>query len=136
MSTPYVVVVDDDEVIRLNIYKKLSRLNCQVRSFDSGEALVEFFANQGQEPDVILLDYQMRGMNGVETLRVVRKFTSVPAIILTAYAGRINPQEVKKLGSCVVMVKTVDLDVLHSIVNVAIAIKKMRSHNHDQEPRV
>ncbi len=127
MSTPYVVVVDDDEVIRKNILKRLSRLNCHVRTFESGEAVVEFFANEGHEPDIILLDYQMGGMNGVETLRRIRHFTSVPAVIFTAYSGRINSQEVEKLGSCEVMVKTVDLHTLDSIVHIAVAIKNLRN---------
>jgi CheY-like chemotaxis protein len=127
VSTPYVVVVDDDEVIRKNIIKRLSRLNCHVRSFESGEAVVEFFAHEGHDPDIILLDYQMGGMNGVETLRRIRNFTSVPAVIFTAYSGRINSQEVEKLGSCEVMVKTVDLHTLDSIVNVAMAIKNLRN---------
>ena len=128
MSTPYVIVVDDDEVIRQNILRKLSRLNCHVRSFDSGEALLEFFANNGHEPDIILLDYKMGGMNGVETLRKIRKFTSVPTVIFTAYSGWINSQEVKNLGSCEIMLKTVDLHALESVVHVALAIKHARSH--------
>ena len=65
MSKPYVFVVDDDEVIRSNIAKKLSRLHCTVRAFDSGEALMEFFRDHRDEPDVILVDYKMGGMNGV-----------------------------------------------------------------------
>jgi len=129
VHTPYVVVVDDEEVIRQNITKKLSKLNFHVRSFESGEAVVNFFTNQGPEPDIILLDYKMGDMDGVETLRRIRKFTSAPAIIFTAYSGLINSQEVKNLGSCEVMVKTVDLHMLDSIVNVAMAIKKLRVQN-------
>ena len=123
----HVIVVDDDEVVRHNICKKLSRLNCQVQLFDSGEALVNFFPNQEFKPDIILLDNKMGGMNGVETLKVVRKFSSVPAVIFTAYAGLINVQEIKKLGHCEVMLKTVDLNMLDSIVNGALAVKRLQN---------
>lgn len=127
MSKPYVYVVDDDEVVRLNIVKKLSRLNCYVRAFDSGESLIEHFTTQGDEPDLILLDYKMGGMNGLETLQAVRAFSQVPAVIFTAYTGLINMEEIKNIGSCEVMLKTVELNTLDCMVNEAMTVKKTRS---------
>ncbi|WNM58447.1 response regulator [Candidatus Nitrospira allomarina] len=129
MSKPYVFVVDDDEVIRSNIAKKLSRLECTVRAFDSGEALMEFLRDNRDEPDVILVDYKMGGMNGVETVRAVRKVSSTPTVIFTAYEGLVDLQAVKQLGRCEVLLKTIDLSVLGSIVNEAMAVRKMRQLN-------
>ncbi|MGP0590913.1 response regulator [Nitrospira sp. T9] len=129
MSKPYVFVVDDDEVIRSNIAKKLSRLHCTVRVFDSGEALMEFLRDNRDEPDVILVDYKMGGMNGVETVRAVRKVSSTPTVIFTAYEGLVDLQAVKQLGRCEVLLKTIDLNVLGSIVNEAMAVRKMRQLN-------
>ena len=126
MSKPYVFVVDDDEVVRLNIAKKLSRLNCTARTFESGEALMEFLKDHGDEPDVILVDYKMGGMNGVETLQAVRRVLSTPAVIFTAYEGLVDLQAVKQLGRCKVLLKTIDLSVLGFIVNEALVERKMR----------
>jgi two-component system, NtrC family, response regulator AtoC len=126
VSKPYVFVVDDDEVIRVNIAKKLSRLHCTVRAFESGEALMEFLRDHRDEPDVILVDYKMGGMNGVETVRAVRKVSSTPTVIFTAYEGLVDLQAVKQLGRCEVLLKTIDLSVLGSIVNEAVAVRKMR----------
>ena len=126
MNTPYVLVVDDDEVVRLNITKKLSRLNCQVRAFDSGEAVVDFFLRQSvqqkDEPHVMLLDYQMGGMNGVETLRAVRQYSIIPTVIFTANKKLVDVQAVKQLGRCEVMLKTIDLNILGQIVSGAMAV--------------
>ena len=129
MSKPYVFVVDDDEVIRSNIAKKLSRLHCTVRAFESGDALMEFLRDHRDEPDVILVDYKMGGMNGVETVRAVRKVSSTPTVIFTAYEGLVDLQAVKQLGRCEVLLKTIDLSVLGSIVNEAMALRKMRQLN-------
>jgi len=129
VSKPYVFVVDDDEVVRINIAKKLSRLHCTVRAFESGEALMEFFGHHRDEPDVILVDYKMGGMNGVETVQAVRKFLPTPAIIFTAYEGLVDLEAVKELGRCEVLIKTIDLSVLDFIVNGAMAKKKMRQMN-------
>jgi len=127
VSKPYVLVVDDDEVVRLNIAKKLSRLDCHVRTFESGEALVEFLENQEDEADVILVDFKMGGMNGLETLHAVRKFSSIPAVIFTAYEGLVDLQTMKQLGRCEVMIKTIDLNALGHIVNGAMAVRKLRT---------
>jgi len=129
VSKPYVFVVDDDEVVRINIAKKLSHLNCTVRAFESGEALMEFFGNHGDEPDVILVDYKMGGMNGVETIHAVRKVLATPAVIFTAYEGLVDLQAVKHLGRCEVLLKTIDLSMLGPIVNGAMAEKRMRQMN-------
>jgi len=129
VSKPYVFVVDDDEVIRSNIAKKLSRLHCTVRAFESGEDLMEFLRDHRDEPDVILVDYKMGGMNGVETVRAVRKVSSTPTVIFTAYEGLVDLQAVKQLGRCEVLLKTIDLSVLGSIVNEAMAVRKLRQLN-------
>ena len=129
MSKPYVFVVDDDEVIRSNIAKKLSRLHCTVRAFESGEALMEFLRDHRDEPDVILVDYKMGGMNGVETLHAIRKNSSVPAIIFTAYEGWIDPQEITQIGNCEVIIKTVDLHNLTHMVNGVLALRNLRKND-------
>jgi len=126
VNIPSVFVVDDDEVVRVNIAKKLSRLECTVRAFESGEALMEFLRDHRNEPDVILMDYKMGGMTGVETLHAIRKFSSVPAIIFTAYEGWVDPQEMKELGNCEVMIKTVDLHNLCHMVNGVMALRNLR----------
>ena len=129
MSIPSVFVVDDDEVIRSNIAKKLSRLHCTVRAFESGEALMEFLRYHRDEPDVILVDYKMGGMNGVETLHAIRKNSSVPAIIFTAYEGWIDPQEITQIGNCEVIIKTVDLHNLTHMVNGVLALRNLQKND-------
>jgi len=127
VNKTHVYVVDDDEVIRLNIVKKLSRLNCFVQAFESGESLIDHVAQLGNDPDLILLDYKMGGMNGMETLRALRTVSQVPVILFTAYKGWIDMDEIKTMGSCEVMLKTVDLNILECIVSEARSFKKLRN---------
>jgi len=102
-------------------------MNCTVRDFESGESLLQSMENPCDIPDVILLDFKMEGMNGVETLKALRETnSSVPVFILTAYAGGMDMSLVEKLGNCEVMLKTVDLTSLRHIVNGAMALKKLR----------
>jgi DNA-binding NtrC family response regulator len=127
VSNPYVFVVDDDDVVRRSIVKRLTRMNCTVRDFESGESLLQSMENPCDIPDVILLDFKMEGMNGVETLKALRETnSSVPVFILTAYAGGMDMSLVEKLGNCEVMLKNVDLTSLRHIVNGAMALKRLR----------
>lgn len=126
MNAPYVFVVDDDDVVRGNIVKNLVRMKCTVREFTSGEALLRTLDNPRERPDVLVLDYKMDGMDGVETVRAVRaRNVTVPAFILTAYAGGVDMRLVKQLGNCEVLVKTVDLHSLRHIVQGARALKHL-----------
>lgn len=127
VNAPYVFVVDDDDVVRCNIVKNLVRMKCTVREFASGEALLRTLENPQERPDVIVLDYKMDGMNGVDTVRAVRaRNSSVPAFILTAYAGGLDMRLVEQLGNCEVLVKTVDLHSLRHIVQGAMALKHLQ----------
>jgi CheY-like chemotaxis protein len=127
VNQPCIFVVDDNEFVRRSIVKRLERMNCTVQEFESGEALLHSLDNSHEVPDVILLDYKMHGLNGIETLRALRaKNTSVPAFIFTAYAGEKELRLAEKLGNCEVLLKTVDLNSLRQIVHGAMALKKLR----------
>ena len=72
LTQPSVDVVDDDEVVRRSIVKRLTRMHCTVRAFESGEAFLSSFAQSPETPDVILVDYQMEGLNGIDTVKALR----------------------------------------------------------------
>jgi DNA-binding NtrC family response regulator len=127
VNTLFVFVVDDDEVVRRSIVKRLIRLHCTVHDFESGEACLEALGREDDIPDLILLDYKMEGMNGIETLKALRvRHPAVPAFILTAYAGGMDMRVIKQMGNCEVLLKTVDLTSLEQIVNGALALKSLR----------
>jgi CheY-like chemotaxis protein len=85
------------------------------------------FAQSPEAPDVILLDYKMEGLNGIDTVKALRATQSlVPAFIFTAYAGGLDLRLVKQLGNCEVLLKTVDLTNLRHVVNGAMALKQLR----------
>ena len=90
---------------------------------------MEFLRDHRDEPDVILVDYKMGGMNGVETLHAIRKNSSVPAIIFTAYEGWIDPQEITQIGNCEVIIKTVDLHNLTHMVNGVLALRNLQKND-------
>jgi two-component system, NarL family, response regulator len=81
-----VLIVDDHPVVRAGL---TSMLGTQpdlevVGSSSSGEEAIERV--QRSDPDVLLLDLRMAGMNGVDTLRALMRIgTSARAIVLTSF---------------------------------------------------
>jgi len=79
-----VLLVDDDSLIIRMYQNKLSNEGYRVDiAFNGKEALVKV---KQEKPDVILLDVMMPKMNGVETLKALKKdleTSSIPVIFLT-----------------------------------------------------
>lgn len=79
-----VVVCDDDDAFRRMLGRALVSRGARVRaSVTSFEELVEVLATE--DPDVVLLDVNLPGIDGIEGLRVLREAgSSVPVVICSA----------------------------------------------------
>lgn len=86
-----ILVIDDEASIRKSFALALEDSGYQVDGAESGEAGIEM---QKKEPyDLIFLDLKMPGLNGVETLRELRKMDEeVPIYIITAFYGEFMDQ--------------------------------------------
>ena len=79
-----ILVIDDDESIRKSFTLALEDTAYQVDTVESGEKGIEM--EQNDRYDLIFLDLKMPGLNGVETLRELRKIDKdVPVYIVTAF---------------------------------------------------
>lgn len=91
-----VMVVDDSNAVRMGI-KKLLDKDYKVTMINSGAAAVK--AITVERPDLILLDLEMPGCDGIQTLKMIRseaKMSDIPVIFLT---GRVDQQSVEKIMS-------------------------------------
>ena len=77
-----VLLVDDEERILNFLRSKLRASGYEVLTARNGMEALE--QAQAQEPDLIVLDVLMPRMNGLESLKELRTFSSVPVIILSA----------------------------------------------------
>ena len=85
----WIIVVDDDTSNLKMAGHILSKANMRVTALKSGQALLDYIRDKGT-PDLILLDINMPGMDGFETLKKLRSYESeagfeeIPVIFLTA----------------------------------------------------
>jgi DNA-binding NtrC family response regulator len=111
MSKPRVLLVDDEERLRLTLGKMLAAEGLSVTTLAGGlEALAELAA---QPYDVVLLDIRMPGMDGIATLREIKKIApDTEVIILTGHASMDAALQIIKLGGYDYLMKPCPLEEL------------------------
>ncbi len=78
----FIYIADDERYIRDLIEKFLVEAGHEVRVFEDGEGLLEAFYRK--EPDLVILDVMMPGIDGFTVCSKIRKISIVPILLLTA----------------------------------------------------
>ena len=80
-----IALVDDDETLLKTLRAFLEKEGHEALELTSGEALLETL--EAFRPDAVILDVMMPGMDGFQTLSLLRARSSVPVFFLTAMDG-------------------------------------------------
>jgi two-component system, NtrC family, response regulator AtoC len=121
------ILIVDDEPLNLDLLsQELIDLGHVIDTAGGG---TEAFAKLGTfDPELILLDYQMPGMNGVEVLREIRKTNEdIPVIMITAHGTIERAVETMKAGADDFITKPFDPDHLALVVNKVLERVRLRS---------
>ncbi len=82
-----VFLIDDDAVTRSLIPEYLKGTRFKVCSFEDAEGAIEALLEERYDPKVIIADYNLPGMNGIEFLRQSKQIAqSIPVVLITAYS--------------------------------------------------
>jgi len=77
------LLIEDDPALALTLKRSLERKRMQVQLCDNGNQAVE--AWQGMQPDVVVLDLSLPGLDGLQVLKIARQAGLLtPVLILTA----------------------------------------------------
>jgi CheY-like chemotaxis protein len=94
----YVLVVDDEPDMLVNVVRILRRARYECVTAGSGEEAIAVFRRK--RPDLILTDLRMQGMDGLALLRAVKQqLPPTPVVIFTAYASEATAQEALAAGA-------------------------------------
>ena len=102
-------VIDDDQSIRWVLEKALQKAHMGVKSFSSASGILETLEH-GQ-PDVLITDVRMPGMDGFELLnKIQHRYPELPVIIITAHSDLDSAVTAYQGGAFEYLPKPFDID--------------------------
>jgi DNA-binding NtrC family response regulator len=106
-----VLFVDDEVDFLDTLLKRMRKRRVNVSGVKSGEDALEWLS--GNAADVVVLDVRMPGMDGIETLRAIKKLHPlVEIIMLTGHANLEVARKGMELGAFDYLMKPIDIDEL------------------------
>ena len=135
------LVVDDNQANRRILeYQSAGWRMALVDSVPDGEtalAALRHAAAAGTPVEVVLLDYQMPGMDGFEVARRIQQDTTLPptrVVILTSMCHRLPPADLKSAGIAAWLVKPVKPSRLYdTLVTILSALRQQRISTGETE---
>ena len=112
-----ILVVDDEEHIRLLYSEELSEAGYEVITAADGHKLIERI--ETDKPDLVVLDIKMVDYNGLDLLQEIRnKFYNMPVVLCTAYDT--FKEDIKSIAADFYVIKSFDLTELKKKVATAL----------------
>ena len=106
-----VLIVDDDNHLRLSLSLVLQKENYRVETAENAEIALGYLRRR--EYDLMFLDLNMPGMSGIDLLvEVHRQYPNISVLILTAYAALESAIQAVRLGARDYLIKPVEPELI------------------------
>ncbi|GAG09153.1 unnamed protein product, partial [marine sediment metagenome] len=120
-----VLIVEDEKLIRWSLHQKFEARGYQVTDAETGQEGLE--ALDADIYDLIMLDYKLPDMTGLDVLRKLRETDSdVVVIMMTAFSSIESAVDAIKLGAYDYVAKPFDMDQLLRTADKALETTKLR----------
>ncbi len=126
VKTASIVLVEDNPADVLLIKKALQEkgIKCALTCFEDGEKALKNLSQAGRlSPDLILLDLNLPGIDGVEVLRkicTIPRLLKVPVVILTSSESSSDMQRTQRIGAARYIRKPSGLEDFFRVVGCAV----------------
>jgi two-component system, cell cycle response regulator len=120
---PKILTVDDSQTIRSIIKKMLSGYHCDV--IEAADGIEGLAKARKEEPNLIILDIDMPGMNGLELLMNLRnddRFMRTPVFMLTSKSKAENIRIAMELGIAAFIAKPFKRELFVDRVQKALSL--------------
>lgn len=127
MKGSKILLVDDEVVFTTNMSKLLTSRGYKVTATSSGDAAIQ--ALEKEDYDVVVLDLKMPGMDGIATLKEIKKldlFTET--LILTGHGSMDTAFKAIEMGAYDYVMKPCEIAELVAKIEAAHARKKVKEN--------
>jgi len=122
-----ILVVDDEEIVRLSHIRTLASIHCKVEVVPDGKEAVRVM--EQRPADVVLLDLRMPGMDGMAVLKTIKqRWPETEVVIITGYPTIETAKEAVRLGAYDYLAKPVGPDEVINVASGAVTQKKWALH--------
>lgn len=130
-----ILVVDDDATSRRILARTLSSAGYDCREADNG--LDGLSLVRSERPSLLLLDFDMPGVDGAEVLKRLRSdqdpaIAQIPTIMLTGHGGQQSEVLFLKAGADDFVTKPINTEVLHARIETQLRLRSMREQLQQQ----
>ncbi len=123
-----ILIVDDESIVRDFISEVLLRMGHAPLAVESGEKALEHL--ERGEFDLVITDYKMPGMSGLEVLReTLRLWPDCRVIVITAFGTIEQAVGAMKLGAHDYLTKPISPDHIEMVVSKALEFKSLKLEN-------
>lgn len=122
MGKQKVLIVDDQNGIRILLMEVFNSEGYETFQAANGKIALDIVKNH--EPDLVLLDMKIPGMDGLEILKHIKQINSdIKVIMMTAYGELDMIKEATELGALMHFTKPFDIDEMRLAVNIQLQNK-------------
>ncbi len=126
------LLVDDEADVRYS-FERIFSDAVDLHTAASGEEALEVIPQI--QPDLVIMDIRMGGLNGIETLRKIREFdTKLPVILMTTFGTTQTAIQAMKHGAYDYLLKPFDVPKLEAIVDAALKAARDMKQKVSYEP--
>jgi two-component system response regulator AtoC len=137
MPKTKILVVDDEELIRWSLTENLRAEGHEVLTAETGEEGLEI--TKAEMPDLIVLDYRLPGMDGLEVLRRIKEINANQLVIMMTAFGAVDKAVIAmRLGAYDYLNKPFNQDELKLSIAKALEATRLRrevAHSLEQQKR-
>jgi len=120
-SAKHIVVVDDDPLFRESLGDNLRDDGYRVADFESGELALAYLTG-GEPVDLVVLDWRMPGMTGLQLLRAMREHDlTMPVIFLTVLGDQVYEEAALNHGAVDFVEKSRSLAIIKQRIALSLS---------------
>jgi two-component system, response regulator PdtaR len=115
-----VLIVEDDSLVGIGLRAHLEKLGHEVigEASKAGEAAALFL---GKEPDIVLMDIRLDGIDGIELARQLLQQRRCPMVIISAFSDNQLIERASAVGVFGYLIKPVSAESLRAQIEVAVS---------------
>jgi DNA-binding NarL/FixJ family response regulator len=130
---PRVILVDDDPSVRTVMRAGLERMGIDIVG-EGADGIEAVEVVRQLQPDVVLMDLQMPGMNGFEATREIKQHLPlVQVVFVTVYDDPHPTQSAEDVGAYAYLLKDSSFELIRDVVLRAANLKQELEVKHQRE---